>query len=267
MLKAGLVSLAALAALSLPAIGADCPDLVDGPMGTVTSVVDGDTVLLDTGLVVRLVGMQAPKLALGRPGHEDWPLGEAARTALSDMALGHKVQLRYGGERLDRYGRTLAQMFLSDDGDAWVQQAMLTSGFARVYSFADNRACLAPLLAAESGARAKRLGIWAEPYYSLKQANRPQTLAESEGRYELVEGRVLLAEAAGRNIYLNFGRNWNVDFTAVIDQKAQSLFADSGIDPLMLNGALVRLRGWIEDRDGPRMAVTHPEQIEVLATQ
>ena len=124
-----------------------------------------------------------------------------------------------------------------------------------------------PLLAAESGARAKRLGIWAEPYYSLKQANRPQSLAESEGRYELVEGRVLLAEAAGRNIYLNFGRNWNVDFTAVIDQKAQSLFAESGIDPLVLNGALVRLRGWIEDRDGPRMAVTHPEQIEVLATQ
>jgi endonuclease YncB( thermonuclease family) len=267
LLRAGLVCLAALAALSLPAMGADCPDLVTGPRGTITSVVDGDTVLLDNGLVVRLVGIQAPKLALDRPGFADWPLGAAAKAALAGFVLGHDVQLRYGGERRDRYGRTLAQLFLADSDDTWVQRAMLASGYARVYSLADNRQCLTPLFAAESAARANRLGIWAEPYYSLKQANRPQTLAESEGRYELVEGRVLLAEAAGRNIYLNFGRNWNVDFTAVIDQKAQSLFADSGIDPLMLNGALVRLRGWIEDRDGPRMAVTHPEQIEVLATQ
>jgi endonuclease YncB( thermonuclease family) len=267
LLKAGLVSLAALAVLSLPAIGADCPDLVDGPLGTVTSVVDGDTILLDTGLVVRLVGMQAPKLALDRPGFSDWPLGEAAKAALSGLVLGHKVQLRYAGERRDRYGRTLAHMFLTDTGNGWVQQEMLARGLARVYSLADNRQCLTPLFAAESAARAKRLGIWAEPYYSLKQANRPQTLAESEGRYELVEGRVLLAEAAGGRIYLNFGRNWDVDFTAIIDRKARPLFDESGIDPLALNGALVRLRGWIEERDGPRMAITHPEQIEVLATR
>ena len=131
MLKAGLVSLAALAALSLPAMGADCPDLVDGPMGTVASVVDGDTVLLDTGLVVRLVGMQAPKLALDRPGHEDWPLGEAARTALSDMALGHKVVLRYGGERLDRYGRTLARIEI---GGKDLGEVLIGEGLARKWA-------------------------------------------------------------------------------------------------------------------------------------
>jgi len=265
LLKAGLVSLAALAVLSLPAMAQDCAGLVDGPKGTVTSIVDGDTVLLDTGLVVRLVGMQAPKLALGRPGLTDWPLGEAARTALADLVAGHRVVLRYGGARLDRYGRTLAHLFVADAGGLWIEEAMIASGMARVYSLADNRACLTPLFTAEARARANRLGIWAEPYYSEKQANRPQTLAGSEGRYELVEGRVLLAERAGGRIYLNFGRNWNEDFTAVIDGKAASLFARSDIDPLRLNGALVRLRGWIETLDGPRMAITHPEQIEVLA--
>ena len=34
-----------------------------------------------------------------------------------------------------------------------------------------------------------------------------------------------------------------------------------------LEGALVRIRGWVDDRDGPRIEVTHPEQIEVLARQ
>ena len=38
-----------------------CEGLRDGPKGTVTEVVDGDTLLLDTGRVVRLIGIQAPK--------------------------------------------------------------------------------------------------------------------------------------------------------------------------------------------------------------
>jgi hypothetical protein len=36
---------------------------------------------------------------------------------------------------------------------------------------------------------------------------------------------------------------------------------------LALEGALVRIRGWVDDRDGPRIEITHPEQIEVLATR
>ena len=33
-------------------------------------IVDGDTLILDTGKQVRLVGLQAPKLPLGRPNFE-----------------------------------------------------------------------------------------------------------------------------------------------------------------------------------------------------
>jgi hypothetical protein len=53
----------------------------------------------------------------------------------------------------------------------------------------------------------------------------------------------------------------------VIDARALRMFAETGLDPARLGGALVRVRGWIEDRDGPRVAVTHPDQIEVLAVQ
>jgi micrococcal nuclease len=51
----------------------------------------------------------------------------------------------------------------------------------------------------------------------------------------------------------------------VIDAAALKLFAETGLDPLTLDGALIRVRGWVDDRDGPRIEVTHPEQIEVLA--
>ena len=39
----------------------------------VVEVIDGDTVVLEDGRQVRLVGIQAPKLALGRPGFRAWP--------------------------------------------------------------------------------------------------------------------------------------------------------------------------------------------------
>ena len=58
----------------MPAQG--CEGLVAGPRGVVTGISDGDTLVLDSGLVVRLIGLQAPKLPLGRDGFEAWPLAE-----------------------------------------------------------------------------------------------------------------------------------------------------------------------------------------------
>lgn len=244
-----------------------CEGLRDGPKGTVSEIVDGDTLLLDTGLVVRLIGIQAPKLALGRDGQADWPGAGAAKAALAAIALHRTVLLRYGGEEMDRHGRTLAQLFVQGDTPVWVQQQMLAGGNARVYSFPDNRACLAELMAAETRARAARLGIWADSHYRVRRADRPADLLELAGNYELVEGRILAAERLGSQVFLNFGRYYKEDFTAVIDARALRMFAETGLDPARLGGALVRVRGWIEDRDGPRVAVTHPDQIEVLAVQ
>jgi len=247
----------------LPA--AACDGLRDGPKGTVSQVVDGDTLMLDNGLVVRLIGIQAPHLKLGREGVEDWPKGPEAKAALEAIALNQSVLLRYGGEEKDRYGRLLAQVFVTGAEPRWLQQQMLSSGMARVYSFADNRACLPDLFAAETRARAAGLGIWVDPYYRVRRADRPQDFSSLTGHYELVEGRVLKAEKNGGRIYLNFGRYFKEDFTAVIDARALRLFTDDRLDPLKLGGALVRVRGWIDLQDGPRLTISHPEQIEVLA--
>ncbi|WP_236893901.1 thermonuclease family protein [Devosia sp. SL43] len=269
MLSTSLVRLATLAALSAVSTAAlACADLRMVPGGTVVQVTDGDTLVLDSGLVVRLIGMQAPKLPLGREGFPTWPLAPEAKAALEALALNKTVQLGYGGAEIDRYERALAHVFVATpEGDVWAQQAMVARGLARVYSFPDNRACLDLLFAAEGRARLSGLGIWRDPYYSVRAANAPGDLLARAGQYELVEGRVLLAEQGGGRVYLNFGRFWKEDFTAVIEAPALRVFAEAGIDPLVLEGALVRVRGWVDDRDGPRIEVTHPEQIEVLATR
>lgn len=275
LLKLTLATAATLAALATISMGAaGCDGLPPGPSGVVTAVPDGDTVLLDTGQQIRLIGLQAPKLALGRDNIEPWPKAAEAQAALQQLTLHKTVRLAYGGQERDRYGRTLAQLFIVGDGDGdgdggavWAQLAMIEAGWARVYSFADNRACLVELLAAEGRARSAGLGIWRDPYYSLRAADRPDQILARAGHFELVQGRVLAAAAAGNRIYLNFGRLWKQDFTAVIEAPALKLFAGQKRDPLLLAGAMVRIRGWVDDRDGPRIAVTHPEQIEVLATR
>jgi endonuclease YncB( thermonuclease family) len=269
MVKSSIVRLAALAALSsVSAAALACTDLRSAPGGVVVQVTDGDTIVLDSGVVVRMIGTQAPKLPLGREGFAIWPKAEEAQATLSAMVLNKPVRLGYGGEEIDRYERALAHVFVAaPQGEIWAQQAMVEAGMARVYSFPDNRQCLDQLYAAEGRARMAGLGIWSDPYYSVRAADKPADLLARAGHYELVEGRVLLADQASGRVYLNFGRFWKEDFTAVIAAPALRLFAEAGMDPLVLEGALVRIRGWVDDRDGPRIEVTHPEQIEVLATR
>lgn len=235
-----------------------------GVRGLATAVPDGDTVLLDTGVHLRLYGIQAPRLSLGRPHVDDWPLAGEARDALSALVLGRRVVMRQGAVRRDRDGRQLGQLHREDADGLWVQGELVRTGWARVYSFPDNRACIAELLLLEARARALRLGIWADPYYALRQADRTAELGSLAGRYELVEGRVVEALSQRGRMVLRFGRHEG-DLVAVITARAEHEFAAMGRDPLILGGALIRVRGWVEVSGGLRLTVTHPEQVEVVA--
>ena len=239
---------------------ADLPDgLVADGNARVVEIIDGDTVVLDDGSEVRLVGLQAPKLALGRPDFEDWPLADEAKAALEELVLDRDVTLAYGGRRLDRHGRRLAHLFLTDG--TWVQAAVLSDGMARVYSFYDNRAAVEALLDLEMAARAATRGIWAEPWYAVRTIDGLESEIDS---FQLVEGRVLDVARVKDRAYLNFGTDWKTDFTLVLDEDALRLFDEAGIAPDSFEGRRIRVRGWLESFNGPMIEITHPEQIEVI---
>lgn len=248
------------------AVRAEVPECGLTAAGTarVTAIVDGDTVELDDGSEVRLVGTQAPKLPLGRRGFETWPLAPEAKAALSALTLGKTVELRYGGERTDRHGRRLAHLVVAGEDPVWVQGEMVSAGLARTYSFADNRGCVRELLARESEARAAGKGVWDLDYYRVRKAADPRLLLRRLDSFELVEGRVLdAAEVRGR-VFLNFGPNHRDDFTAVVNPGDVRRFPGGAEGLVDLKGRTVRVRGWLESRNGPSIEVTHPEQIEVL---
>ncbi len=240
---------------------AQMPDaLQNGGAARVVAVVDGDTVILDDGRQVRLVGIQAPKLPLGRPGFKKWPLADKAKSALEDLVLNRRVSLGFGGQNIDRHGRLLAHLF-TEDG-TWIQAALLTSGFARVYSFPDNRALVREMLVHERASRETGRGIWSHPYYGVLD---PEASTRHLDQYALVEGRVMDVAVVRGRTFLNYGSDWRSDFTVSIAARDWWRFEDIGISPDDYLGRRIRVRGWLKSRNGPMIDVTHPEQVEVLS--
>ncbi|MGV1013866.1 MAG: thermonuclease family protein [Methyloceanibacter sp.] len=243
----------------------DC-DLSEPETATVASVEDGETLQLTDGRVVRLIGAKAPSPPLGWRGDEPWPLVAEAKDALSALASGSEIELRFGGRRADRHDQLLAQVFVVRDGARlWLQEALVAKGLARVYSLADNAACAGELLVRETAARDKRLGVWDSWAYRIQDARDLKRLDRLIHTYQLVEGEVVAVGEGRKWIYLNFAEDWRRDFTISVERKATPAFNAAGIDLKSLAGKRVRVRGWLQWRNGPMIEATHPEQIELLA--
>ena len=236
--------------------------LTKGEVGTVTEIVDGDTFFLESGLKVRLSATQAPKLPLGRPGFKAWPFGKEAKTHLSKLIRGKDVTLYYGGKERDRYDRALAQTFVPDEDGIWVQEEMVRAGYARVYTWPDTWQDSERLYAAEREARAAKRGIWAHPYYAVRTPD-PNALAQDVDTFQLVEGIVTSVASVHGRVYLNFGADYRTDFTVAIEKENRKRIEES-FDPMSLEGARIRIRGWIELTNGPVIWLDHPERLEIL---
>ena len=237
----------ALAACGDGAAGLD--RLSEGERGRVVSVRSGDTVMLAQGLVVRLAGIEVP--------HEGEVGAETARADLARLVQGREVQLLYGGARRDSHGRGLAQLRVTE-GRGWVQGALLRDGFARVRTFADNRAMAQPMLDDEARARAAKRGLWGSSGFQVRL---PGEIDPSTGGFQIVEGRVQRVTTTRWGVYLDFSESRN-GFAALVSNHGAADLAAAGLAPTTLAARLVRLRGPIGWN--AVMTIDHPEQIEVL---
>lgn len=237
--------------------------LESGPIRTVTRVVDGETIVLDDGKVVRLIGALAPRARDANASAGAWPPELDTIKALSDLVLAKRVKLAFAGRRFDRYGRGLAQVFLIDGGrEDWVQGTLLAGGFARAYGLPESFACARELYAHEAGARRRQLGLWGNGVYRLRSAERSGDLMKQRGKYERVTGTINSIGRTKSATYLNFSSDWRTDFTARIDKKvlAANPEFDRSLDALANKSVVIR--GWIERRNGPLIDIADPSQLE-----
>jgi micrococcal nuclease len=116
-------------------------------------IVDGDTLVCDDGDRIRLLLIDAPELS-------QRPYGARARSELERLApRGTRLGVELDVQHLDRYGRTLAYLWLSDG--RMVNEELLLAGVALVSVHPPNVRHVQRLRDAAATARANRAGLWA----------------------------------------------------------------------------------------------------------
>jgi micrococcal nuclease len=135
------------------AVGCDAGERCGPPESVVSRVLDGDTVELEGGQLVRYLMVDAPEV-----GHAEECFGAMAEQANTLLVQGQRVQLRYDAECRDSYDRLLA--YVSVEGRE-VNSILLERGYACVLHIppnGDDR--LDELTLLEAKARAARRGLW-----------------------------------------------------------------------------------------------------------
>jgi len=232
--------------------------------GTVAQVLDGRSFVLEGGREVRLAALEVPLLPAPDDTSRRAADGLAAKAALEAMLAGQAVELRQQGAATDRYGRTLAFAYLTrDGGERSAVHDLLAQGFARVAAHVGHTACAVELQSRERVAWAAKLGLWADSHYAIVGAQSFGELLAEQGRFTVAEGKVVSVRESGGTIYMNFGRRWSEALTVTILKRHERIFAGAGLQLKTLENRRVRVRGWVEERNGPRIAASRPEQIEI----
>lgn len=129
-----------------------------GTRAVVTRVVDGDTaeMLLDgLEIDVRFIGVDAPESVA--PDQPVECFGRRASAYTRSRLEGRTVRLEFDVERVDRFGRTLAYVWI---GDELFNGTLVAEGYAAVTTFPPNVRYVDRFVAAQRSAREADRGLW-----------------------------------------------------------------------------------------------------------
>ncbi len=231
-----------------------------------------DLELIDVGVVVEV--LKSDTLRIGKE-HKIYKLDNlrmplqmnmAARDYLEQNLKGKTVGIYIVGKnvnaRKNELGHVLAHI-MTQDGK-WIQAEMVSLGLAYVTSTPTSRDLVRTLYKYEELGRAQELGLWQYPKYAIKN---DVTIRKSLNTFNIYEGVVTNTVQDNKGIaFLNFGADSKTDVTAVIKTEDQLKFIYPDNFGLFKASDLekrhVRIRGWFDEKDGPMLMITHPEQIE-----
>jgi len=115
----------------------------------VSKVIDGDTIKLQNGERVRLLGINTPEK--GQPYYEE------ATNRLKELIEGKTITLEKDIEDKDQYGRLLRHIYIDD---TFVNLEMVREGYANVYVIHPNVKYSSKFENAEEEAKNAKRGIW-----------------------------------------------------------------------------------------------------------
>jgi micrococcal nuclease len=238
----------------------------------VAHVIDGDTLVLENGRHVRLIGVNTPEME--REKRPAQPYAKKAKEFTRKAVEGKRVTLATGDEfQDDRYGRILAYVFYND---TLVNLKIIQQGYGFAMTRYDH-----PLrdefIVAEKQARKKQKGMWKDSanqsrvpgiddrlkkrkklfHISYKQAD------DYIGETVVVQGKIVETYHSGKAVFLNFGQNPEKGFYAVIFKNRFHRFPES--PEKFYRFKTVRIKGKMKKyRNRPQIVVDSPDQIEII---
>jgi len=184
-----------------------------------------------------------------------------ARLAEADGRIGLDPA---GGGDEDRYGRRITMARTGGPGGALLQEMLVEEGWLMVWPRAGQTLDFSSMLELEAHARAGRRGAWRSGAFAVRDPD-PDRLAQHLDSAQIVEGRVIATgEGRGGRVYLNFGLDWRTDFTVSASRAVRREFEAAGVVLESLDGAVIRVRGWLYEENGPMISLSHPAQLEIL---
>lgn len=217
---------------------------------TIKTVYDGDTVVLEDGRKIRLLGINTPEVR-----HRDKDAdagGEEAKQWLINKLQNTKIRLQTDEELTDKYKRTLGHLFT--ENKEHINLELVKAGLAEISIYPPNLLYTAELLAAQQQAERAKIGIWQRPEYAAQPVS-GLTEAGHTGWTRLV-GKVTNVRKTRKSVYLEFSDT----FEARIESKWQYLFPDA----TNYLGKNLEVRGWLNRNRGKfSMLIRHPSAIVV----
>jgi micrococcal nuclease len=135
----------------------------------VTRVVDGDTLVLETGERVRLIGIDTPELHVSNKLYRDaqrssqdittiQKMGRRSYEFTKNLVEGKRVSLEFDVDKYDRYDRLLAYVYLKDG--TFVNAKIVEEGYASLMTYPPNVKYSDLFLKLYQEARQNQRGLW-----------------------------------------------------------------------------------------------------------
>ena len=232
--------------------GAQQVEIISRPgrqLHIVSHVYDGDTVILEGGKHIRLLGINTPEIE--RRQRTEEPGGVAAKKWLQAQLQGNKVYLEFDQVKQDKYKRLLAHMFLPDGKH--LNLALLENGLATISIIPPNGRYADELIQAQQRAEKLKLGIWSMPEYQPRPISQ---ISNHHKGWQRFTGTPISIKKSRKYTRLIF--NDKVDIRIA----NTNLHAFPALTAYL--GKSFEIRGWVaRNRDYYTMLIQHPSALIV----
>ena len=144
------------------------PDRTADARFHVINVIDGDTIELTGGELLRLLAIDTPE--------KGEPFYDSARIFLQHLVEGKNLEVSFSHKSRDKYGRLLGYVYIDS---IFINKEIIKQGLANIYLFEDNLSDndkIDQLQAAQNDAMAAGRNIWSvkrvpEDYYLVRKGS------------------------------------------------------------------------------------------------